>query len=655
MAETSAETCLNNGFLHRIPVKPKLMRRKVLICLFTLCLSIQSQTLFAWVYPEHRQIALLAIQKLSPQFRATLDKIWADARTGYANRLTATVIDTAQGRKPQQLDWASWTAIAGDHSCSPENMLYNVLQTDWIMKVADIAAKLKIDIDKAKNNSQHVNAIRNSDIALQRFDPDYATRAGANNVHFLLSRATIATKVEEYIAKCFTPGAPLNALGAYGWFHTSAMIKAQRYAAGGGTPEERSALILSALADEAFGLHFLEDVFAAGHVAGTWGSASVRKGTHDYYNEKGLELNSWKGDHMIQTGDAYMRAQDANYAANTIQLSLEQLLSVVAGNMTIKTAPDDPALKSNTTDSFNVCTNIMMRQRFFDTALLEGILVTTPVPGLAIGKGELPRFRSELGMFLGVTPAISLFSQSGGFGVNQKAVGGIAGLEVNASFGFGLDGVLNNAGDGLVFAQVGWRVDGASTNHFTNTDPNFPANTLTAAIPGRQALNLRLRMPFWLIPGDLLIAGPILLLVSPKTLSQMAVRAGNGGLIPWQAGIATPLGRFQFVLGREVGVSFYSVGRTQDVFLHQNAANKAVAVAMNSTSFEFPVLEYRALRRSFSQTQSSALMLQAFGGFDLPAKSKATVLAPAGEPLPEFKTVWRAGIRMIFDFRKYFD
>jgi hypothetical protein len=39
----------------------------------------------------------------------------------------------------------------------------------------------------------------------------------------------------------------------------------------------------------------------------------------------------------------------------------------------------------------------------------------------------------------------------------------------------------------------------------------------------------------------------------------MAVTAANGGLIPWQLGWATRFGRFQFVLGREVGVAFYGL------------------------------------------------------------------------------------------------
>jgi len=57
-----------------------------------------------------------------------------------------TVIDATQSTNPQFLDFASWPANSGDHSCSPENMLYNVLETDWILQVADIAAQLKIDI-----------------------------------------------------------------------------------------------------------------------------------------------------------------------------------------------------------------------------------------------------------------------------------------------------------------------------------------------------------------------------------------------------------------------------------------------------------------------------------------------------------------------------
>ena len=62
-------------------------------------------------------------------------------------------------------------------------------------------------------------------------------------------------------------------------------------------------------ADEAYAIHFLQDMFAAGHVAGTWGDASQRKGTHDYYNERGLKVSTWDGDIAVLTGDAWMRTK----------------------------------------------------------------------------------------------------------------------------------------------------------------------------------------------------------------------------------------------------------------------------------------------------------------------------------------------------------
>jgi len=123
---------------------------------------------YAWLYPEHRQIAIIAIQNLSPEYRTTLDQLWTVAGKGYSNRLTDAVIDPAQSTKPSKIDYAAWTAISGDHSCSPQLMLNTVLHTDWILKVADVAAQLKIDLANAKNRSDQINAIRNSDIKLRK-------------------------------------------------------------------------------------------------------------------------------------------------------------------------------------------------------------------------------------------------------------------------------------------------------------------------------------------------------------------------------------------------------------------------------------------------------------------------------------------------------
>ena len=142
----------------------------------------------------------------------------------------------------------------------------------------------------------------------------------------------------------------------------------------------------------------------------------------------------------------------------------------------------------------------------------------------------------------------------------------MGGMEANIRFGLGLDGVLNQSGDGLIFIQAGWRQDGASSNTFVYSSSSAATNSLASAIPARSAYNLRLRLPFCLIPGDLILASP-LLLFSPNTYKKMGIAAVNGGLIPWQSGIASSIGRFQLILGREVGLTFYGLRNPKDFII----------------------------------------------------------------------------------------
>jgi hypothetical protein len=630
------------------------LKKVACCCLVFFAVLFGSGDTYGWLFPEHRQIAFLAIQNLSPEYRAMLDKLWAEASMGYTNRLTASVIDPQQGLKPQKLDYATWTAIGGDHSCSPEMMLNTVLHADWILKVADIAEQLKMDLAKAKTRDQQVNAIRNSDIKLQRADQEYATRAGSNNVHFLLARPKVDTKLHDYLIACLSPGSPLNALGAYSWFHMSALLKASRYANEHLSPEEKSALMLSALADEAFGLHFLEDSYSAGHIAGTWGNASVRKGTHDYYNEKGLEVITWDGKKKIVKGDAFMRNEDAEFAAANVGLSLEQLIDAANGKLSLD-YKNDLVSSKNLPDTLNVCKNNVLPARHADTTIktaLMAVIIKTPVPALATGLGELPRFRSEVGPFIGISTSLNSNVVFGGYGQNQKEAGAIGGLEANIRFGLGLDGVLDESGDGLVFIQAGWKQNSSSTSRFTNSNVANQTNSITAAIPGQSAFSFRLRLPFWLIPGDLLIAGPFLYFLSPQTLTKMAVIAGNGGLIPWQSGIASPIGRFQFVLGREIAVSLYGQGTPVQSILIPVDSKSTVLISYKTTQLDFPILEYMPFQRSFSQVQSSSMIIQFTGGVSIP--HGATVIAPANAAIPQLKNVYQVGVRVIFDWRHYF-
>jgi len=639
----------------------------------------------AWVYPEHRALAVLAVMRLDDDRRVVFDQLWAEAREGDEQRLCVHGAELEQGVAPKCIDWAALSAIAGDHSCSSRDMLETARKSDWILEVADVAAQLKADLAQipvtmpeagiesskdvisdaqrrfasAATRAARVNALRSADIRLQRADPDYATRAGKNNAHFLLARPEPTTDLRTYATLTLKPGSEISAVGVYASFHLSALQKASRLAHGDLAPDERRALARSAMADEAFALHFLQDSYAAGHIAGTWGNTSQRQGTHDFYNQNGLEVFTWKGGNrsVVLMGDAHMRPEDADIAVVAVIESLDQLLDVAAGRGEGTSFPYTPAAHAEP-DPFDVCKSNQLPAREEGLGarpehipFFAETLGNTPVPSLGPGLGSMPRFRSEVGLFSGLAASLDGRSVNGGFVEGQTGRGWVAGLDLSFRAGFGLDGVMGEAGDGLVYGSIGFRSDSPSTNKFSDESRGAFGGNLSAAIPARSGISLRLRMPFYLVPGDLLLLSPMYL-VSPKTYTEMAVAAGNGGLIPWQLGWATAIGRFQFVLGRELGITFYGqTGNDQLVAPSLNSGGPARIVSFKSIQYDVPIAEYRPYR-AFSTNQSSSVVFQLFGSVDKPYG--ASVDVPAGSPVPGLRTVWAIGLRMVFDWRYYY-
>jgi hypothetical protein len=124
---------------------------------------LSSQESLAWVYPEHHDISLLALQQLDAERRRTLDTVWAAARSKHETRLCAIAADAAQAEHPTCIDYAAWPAIAGDHSCSSEEMVKNIVTSDWILDVAHATARLKRRLAEGKGRDGHVNALRDSE------------------------------------------------------------------------------------------------------------------------------------------------------------------------------------------------------------------------------------------------------------------------------------------------------------------------------------------------------------------------------------------------------------------------------------------------------------------------------------------------------------
>ena len=612
----------------------------------------------AWIYPEHRNIAGAAFEGLDPARKLALEKLWAEARKGHEDRLCEKPWAGDQGNKPGCIDLAAFPALAGDHSCSADQLLATVLESKWVLNVAAITSVLDKGLATAKNKNEARNRLTKSDLELQRKDPEYATRAGSNNVHFLLTRDT--DDVTEFLVASIKKDVELNGLGVWARYHIAAIRLAHELEAGRVPEDKRSTVALTALAAEAFGDHFLEDAFASGHVAGTWGDVATRKGTHDYYNQSGFDAITWSGKPMLLFGDANMKAADLARTAAAVRESFDQLLDAASPGWALAAEADEVPLDwAKAVPAFDTCKSTKMPsgegvpRTFFEK---EGvpILLTTPKPGRKPPEGAMPRFRSEIGPFLGLAAGMSAGWADGGLESTESVSRANGTMEIGARAGLGLEALLGDAGDGQIFLQAGVLQEIGSKD--VCADPcstsGLVAN-LALRTPARKGIATRIRMPFWLIPGDLILAAPILGFLAPKTYESMAMVAASGGVIPWQTGLSTFLGRVQFVLGREVGATFfgYSGGEDQLFVSAPGSGTALTAISLRSIRWDVPIVEVRPFR-SYATTQAAAVLIQIGAAFDKP--TKVTVMAPVGAPAPDLKTATSVYFRLAFDWRQYF-
>ena len=364
---------------------------------------------------------------------------------------------------------------------------------------------------------------------------------------------------------------------------------------------------------------------------------------------------TWSGELFASHGDAHMTEADERTAAATVRRSFAQLAAAAEGSLKVGAGPLVPA--EETIESIDFCSGKNLPQPPDVPASRKAsieVLRSTPVP--AGGEEEIhpPRARAEMGPFIGVVAGY-------GFGVAWEGYEAPQGararseLEIGARLGFGLEGLLTSSMDGQIWVQASLVSDPYQLDLWCTDCPGgVRTNSLKPRVPSRSALKLAARMPYYVLPFDLILLAPALYFIDARAMQTVVFTAANGGLLTIQRRLAGSAGSFQFMAGRQVGVTLFGYTSNEDQFI-SNAAppdpgSPFALVKYKSVELDFPLVEYIA-PRAFATTLSLALAVQL--GFCVEFPQNA-VLYQQGDAPYTLGTSWYGYLRLELDARKYF-
>ncbi len=530
-----------------------------------------ARTAHAWLFVEHTEIGRSAFSTRTDVGAAlevaqlgALQQAWQAVRdggnTGKADLCPMVGAPESPLETPPRpsdapfatcVDLPMLAAIAGDHSCGAED-LTATLRSDWL---GDLIAMFRDNYAQIRREPLEPPARRSvwhaGHLAAQRIDDLYLSRAAQGGAHFVLPRETRGERPEdlrEYVRRMADLGSPTSAVGLYLVSHARALREATLAGCKPGAICANAENARNAVLFEAVALHFLEDAFASGHVVGVPEDTSKasRLGTHDYYCEHGLSTTTWSGTTYAAFGDAHLRRVDRLQTANTVRRSLAQVADALRGAV-VSACADLVAV--------DVC----------QAATLPGVapacvdeMVATlgalPVP--AQDAAPLPAFRDEVGAFVRFSAGVY-----GGIGGMSAGVAASDprqplptwGLRGAMGGGVSLAGVTTASSDATAFVEVG--LDAVSGQR---TEWCFNCSLAGEPVDTRLGYGVRVRMPFWAVPGDFVLIGAAAAFWKPAY--NLLVWSAEGGLYG-RVERVHDLGErtsWQIMLGREVEFDSYS-------------------------------------------------------------------------------------------------
>ncbi len=278
-------------------------------------------TLFAGKYGEHREIGNrgfnLAMQKLisSHALGDSLDvlKFFQENLGITYDTIANKYVINSVTFPPNLIAYGELTGLSGDHSTDPlsleENLRYEFSKVNKIVRMHD---KAKEDFGVAAD-----------DVDIFNIDFTYGLLAVVDESHFYDYGRSFEAQIRDVqkkhirllelpknVEQVFNELEKTNSIAKYITLHSVAINFAGYAGYYFDKDISRSNKLLHyALLYSAFADHYLQDAFAAGHLAvhrTIFGAVIDNKQIHDFYNEAGLKVFNLRGDEWISFGDGRM-------------------------------------------------------------------------------------------------------------------------------------------------------------------------------------------------------------------------------------------------------------------------------------------------------------------------------------------------------------
>lgn len=507
---------------------------------------------WAWVEHEHSVISNKAIHRaLAGPGGVELERAWAALRREHPEaRLCERIEAPAFSVIEDCVSFAHLPMLAGDHSCSPEELLGALIHPDgWVRRVIAVAGEThremaEIVLEGGTIEEQSIareNARKAMNLKLLGADDEYVSRAAANTAHFVARLDGADEDLDSYLARVLSPGQPASAVSSWLAYHSYALGLMR-------TPGfEHWAIIY-----EAYALHFLEDAFAAGHLIGVAESDGGQMGAHDHYGGEGLAVEPWKRDPAKRTGytaygDGFLQREDLDRASAAIGASLSQLAESRAAKYDTIASLDRTLLFGNAPDTCGEYLGPDLR-RFARTPARD-VLELTPRP-LAV-RPPYEQLRPNYGFLIPVFATAGLsgrYAPTQGSSVFARAI--VAGIGV----GVAAEDILESRSDATFSLSIAAVLQSTSIDVETSADEASATQGGLFGVASTGGLGLFWRMPYRWLPGDALVWG-----IPAAAGSEWGLRMahqsflGGGGIIPIKPVLLEEPLNIRFELGRTGG------------------------------------------------------------------------------------------------------